>query len=58
MDPPKIVKGTVSTTLVLLSTYTEIVFINQGNPAADPRKIRRIIAEDPEWYLSLSILLI
>ena len=22
----------------------------RANPAADPRKMRRIIAEDPEWY--------
>ena len=22
------------------------------NPAADPRKMRRIIAEDPEWFVS------
>ena len=56
MDPPKIVKGTVSMTLVVLSPCIELIFLNQGNPAADPRKIRRIIAEDPEWYLSLSIL--
>ncbi|XP_063078326.1 dynein regulatory complex subunit 5 isoform X2 [Engraulis encrasicolus] len=31
--------------------------VNKTNPAADPRKMRRIIAEDPEWSLAVVPLL-
>ena len=37
--------------LIILLFYHHLQNIALSvNPAADPRKIRRVIAEDPEWF--------
>ena len=38
----------------LINIYTHQIFATKDNPAADPRQMRRIIAEDPDWLVNIS----
>lgn len=38
----------------LVNIYTHQIFATKDNPAADPRQMRRIIAEDPDWLVNIS----
>lgn len=38
----------------LINVYTHQIFTTKDNPAADPRQMRRIIAEDPDWLVNIS----
>ena len=39
----------------LINVLTHQIFATKDNPAADPRQMRRIIAEDPDWLVNISI---